>query len=65
MVINLLKVMYKIIKKIVMSFFFLFVLNTILEPIKINVPINIISITLYYFFGIPSVLLMIIFGRIL
>lgn len=65
MVINLLKVMYKIIKKIVMSFFFLFVLNTILEPIKISVPINIISITLYYFFGIPSVLLMIIFGRIL
>ena len=65
MVINLLKVMFKILKKIIMSFFFLFVLNTILEPINIIIPINTISITLYYFFGIPSVLLIIIFGRIL
>jgi len=46
----------KIIKRIVFALGFLYTLNIILQPINIMIPINIYSITMFYFLGVPSVL---------
>ena len=48
--------MLKIIKKIVFALGFLYTLNIILQPINITIPINIYSITMFYFLGIPSII---------
>ena len=48
--------MIKIIKRIVFALGFLYTLNIILQPINIMIPINIYSLTMFYFLGIPSIL---------
>lgn len=47
--------MLKIIKKIVFALGFLYTLNIVLQPLNIMVPINIYSLTMFYFLGTPSV----------
>ncbi len=47
--------MLKRLKKIVFALGFLYTLNICLQPIDINVPINLYSLTMFYFLGIPSV----------
>ena len=47
--------MLKRLKKVVFALGFLYTLNIILQPIDIVIPINIYSLAMFYFLGIPSV----------
>lgn len=47
--------MIKIIKRIVFSLGFMYAFNLIFQPLAINIPINLYSLALFYFLGIPSV----------
>ncbi len=47
--------MLKRLKKVVFAFGFLYTLNIVLQPLNISIPINLYSLSLFYFLGIPSV----------
>lgn len=47
--------MLKRFKRIVFALGFLYTLNVVLQPIDIVIPINIYSLSMFYFLGIPAV----------
>lgn len=50
------KKLFKILKKITVSFFLLYAYNLIIEPLNLIVPINVITLTSVSIFGIPALL---------
>ena len=50
------KKIFKILKKITVSFFLLYAYNLIIEPLNLIVPINVITLTSVSIFGIPALL---------
>lgn len=52
--------MIKIIKKFVFALGFMYAFNLIFQPLNISIPINLYSLSLFYFLGIPSVFYFII-----
>lgn len=52
----MLKKVLKIVKKIIISIVLLYSLNLVLQPINVNIPINIINIGLITFLGIPALI---------
>lgn len=55
------KFLYKIFKKIVVSFGILYTYNILMSQYEIPVPINIITITITSFFGIPGFVGLVLF----
>lgn len=52
----MLKKILKIVKKIIISVVLLYSLNLILQPLNINIPINLINIGLITLLGIPALI---------
>ena len=52
----MLKKILKIVKKIIISVILLYSLNLILQPLNINIPINLINIGLITLLGIPALI---------
>lgn len=55
------KFLYKIFKKIVVSFGILYTYNILMSQYEIPVPINLITITITSFFGIPGFIGLVVF----
>ena len=53
---NMTKIIVKLIKKICLAFVMLYGLNIILSGVNIFIPINIITISLVTFLGVPSII---------
>lgn len=47
--------MIKIIKRVVFALGFMYAFNLIFQPLNVNIPINMISLSMFYFLGVPSI----------
>ncbi len=56
----MLKFIFKIIKRIVISSFLLYAYNLIVQPIGLIIPINIITVLLISLLGVPALLSLIV-----
>ena len=56
----MLKKISKIIRNIIISIVLLYSLNLLLQPININIPINVINVAIVTIFGIPAIISLII-----
>lgn len=56
----MLKKIFVLIKRIIVSAFLLYGYNLIVAPLNLMIPINIITVTLLTIFGIPALLSLII-----
>lgn len=54
------KKIYNFVKNIVFSIFFIYAFNLISAPINIIIPINIITVLLVCFFGVPAILALVL-----
>lgn len=54
------KFIKKIIKRLIFSFFLLYGYNNILMPINMEIPINIYTVLLITFFGIPILVMFVL-----
>lgn len=55
----MLKIIYKIIKRIIISCFFLYAYNLLVQPIGLIIPINIFTVGALSILGIPALLALI------
>ena len=55
----MLKILFKIIKRIVISSFFFFFYNLIVQPIGLIIPINIFTVGALSILGVPALLCLI------
>ena len=55
----MLKIMFKIIKRIIISSFFLYAYNLIVQPIGLAIPINVFTVSAMTILGIPALLCLI------
>jgi len=55
-VINLLKIILKVIKRIIISSFLLYGYNILVQPIGLIIPINIFTIAAISILGVPALL---------
>ena len=58
----MLKKIFNLIRKIIMSVLFIYAYNKMAVPLNVVIPINIIKICLVTLFGIPSILMLILFS---
>ena len=56
----MLKRIFKIVRNIIISIILLYSLNLVLQPLNINIPINVINIALISIFGVPALISLII-----
>ena len=55
----MLKFMFKIIKRIIISFFLLYAYNLLVQPIGLIIPINIFTVGALSILGVPALLALI------
>ena len=55
----MLKILFKIIKRIVISFFLLYGYNLLVQPIGLIIPINIFTVGVISILGVPALLCLI------
>ena len=55
----MLKIVFEVIKRIVISFFLLYAYNLIIQPIGLIVPINIFTVAALTILGVPALLALI------
>lgn len=55
----MIKIMFKIIKRIIISSFFLYAYNLLVQPIGLIIPINIFTVGAMTILGVPALLCMI------
>ena len=60
----MLKLIFNIIRKIIMSVLFIYAYNKLALPLDIFIPINVITVLMVTFCGIPSILMLILFSLI-
>ena len=60
----MLKKIFNIIKKIIMSVLFIYAYNKLALPLNIIIPINIITVCLVAICGIPSILMLFLFSLV-
>lgn len=53
------KVLFKVIKRVIICFFFLYTYNLIVQPLGTTIPINVITIGSLTILGIPALLALI------
>jgi len=58
-VINLLKIILKVIKRIIISSFLLYGYNILVQPVGLIIPINIFTIAAISILGVPALLCLI------
>jgi len=56
------KRIFVVLKKIVLSILFIYTYNKLTLPLDIVIPINIFSVSLVSLFGIPSIIMLILFS---
>lgn len=61
----MIKKLILLIKKLVFSFFLLYAYNVIVEPLNLNIPINIITLSLLTIFGVPALVSLIIISVVI
>ena len=52
----MLKKVFKVVKKITVSFFLLYAYNMIIEPLNLIIPINVFTLLSIVIFGVPALL---------
>ena len=58
----MLKVIFKVVKKIIMAVLFIYVYNKISLPLDVVVPINVFTVAIVAVCGLPSIVMLIIFS---
>ncbi|MCI6712882.1 MAG: pro-sigmaK processing inhibitor BofA family protein [Bacilli bacterium] len=56
------KRIFVVLKKIVLSILFIYTYNKLTLPLDIVIPINVFSVSLVSLFGIPSIIMLILFS---
>ena len=54
-----------LVKRMIFSFFLLYAYNVIVEPLNLNIPINIITLSLLTIFGVPALVSLIIISVVI
>ena len=57
------KRIFVVLKKIVLSILFIYTYNKLTLPLDIVIPINVFSVSLVSLFGIPSIIMLILYAR--
>lgn len=52
----MMKIVFKLIKRIIISFFLIYAYNLIVQPINLMIPINIYTVGSVTFLGVPALL---------
>lgn len=60
----MLKNIFNIIKKIILSVLLIYAYNKIALPLNVVIPINILTILLVFICGIPSILMLVLFSLV-
>ncbi len=60
----MLKKIFSIIKKLVMSVLFIYAYNKLALPLNIIIPINVVTVSLVALCGMPSIFMLILFSLI-
>ena len=58
----MIKNIFNVIKKIIMSILFIYAYNKLALPLDVVIPMNIITVLLVSTFGIPSILMLVLFS---
>ena len=58
----MIKIIYNVLKKIIVSVLFIYAYNKLALPLNIIIPINIITVLFVSVCGIPSILMLILFS---
>ena len=61
---NMLKKVFNIIKKIIVSVLFIYAYNKLTLPLNVVIPMNIITVCLVALCGIPSILMLVLFSLV-
>lgn len=60
----MLKILFGIIKKIILSVLFIYAYNKLTLPLNIFIPMNLFTIVLVSLCGIPSILMLVLFSLV-
>lgn len=60
----MLKNIFNIIKKIILSVLLIYAYNKIALPLNVVIPINILTVLLVFICGIPSILMLVLFSLV-
>ena len=61
---NMLKRIFLIIKKIILSVLLIYAYNKLALPLNVVIPINIVTFLMVFICGIPSILVLVLFSLI-
>ena len=61
---NMLKRIFLIIKKIILSILLIYAYNKLALPLNVVIPINIVTVLMVFICGIPSILVLVLFSLI-
>ena len=61
---NMLKKIFLIIKKIILSVLLIYAYNKLALPLNVVIPINIVTVLMVFICGIPSILVLVLFSLI-
>lgn len=61
---NMLKRIFLIIKKIILSVLLIYAYNKLALPLNVVIPINIVTVLMVFICGIPSILVLVLFSLI-
>ena len=61
---NMLKRIFLIIKKIILSVLLIYAYNKLAFPLNVVIPINIVTVLMVFICGIPSILVLVLFSLI-
>ena len=59
---NMLKRIFLIIKKIILSILLIYAYNKLALPLNVVIPINIVTVLMVFICGIPSILVLVLFS---
>ena len=60
----MLKKVFNIIKKFIVSVLVLYAYNKLAIPLGVSIPLNVITISLVFICGIPSILMLVLFSLV-
>ena len=60
----MLKKLFNIVKKVIMSVLFIYAYNKLTLPLDVVIPMNVITVCLVALCGIPSILMLVLFSLV-
>jgi len=59
---NMLKKVFNIIKRIIVSVLFIYAYNKLALPLDVTIPLNVFTVLLVSLFGVPTILMLVLFS---